>query len=114
MSSAVAELTDATFDEVIVSSPEPVVVEFWAQWCPPCRTMAPVLESMATDYEGRLRLVKINADEHPDLARRFDVVSVPTLLVFTEGELRLRMIGARSRAQLLDEIEQAAGSIRSS
>jgi thioredoxin 1 len=112
MSSAVAELTDKTFDEVIVSSPEPVVVEFWAQWCPPCRTMAPVLESLATDYDGRLRLVKINADEQPDLARRFEVVSVPTLLVFTDGELRLRMIGARSRAQLLDEIEQAAGPLR--
>jgi thioredoxin 1 len=112
MSSAVAELTDKTFDEVIVNSPEPVVVEFWAQWCPPCRTMAPVLESLATDYDGRLRLVKINADEQPDLARRFEVVSVPTLLVFTDGELRLRMIGARSRAQLLDEIEQAAGPLR--
>ena len=112
MSSAVAELTDATFDEVMVSSPEPVVVEFWAQWCPPCRTMAPVLQSLATDYDGRLRLVKINSDEQPDLARRFEVVSVPTLLVFTDGELRLRMIGARSRAQLLDEIEQAAGSLR--
>ena len=111
MSSAVAELTDATFDEVMVSSPEPVVVEFWAQWCPPCRTMAPILESVATDYDGRLRLVKINADEQPDLARRFEVVSVPTILVFTDGELRLRMIGARSRAQLLDEIERATGSI---
>jgi thioredoxin 1 len=111
MSSAVAELTDATFDEVVVSSAEPVVVEFWAQWCPPCRTMAPVLESMAADYDGRLRLVKINADEQPDLAGRFEVVSVPTLLVFTDGELRLRMIGARSRAQLLDEIEQAAGPL---
>lgn len=112
MSSAVAELTEETFDEVIVSSPQPVVVEFWAQWCPPCRTMACVLESMATDYNGRLRLVKINADEQPDLARRFEVVSVPTLLVFTDGELRLRMIGARSRAQLIDEIGQVAGSFK--
>jgi thioredoxin 1 len=112
MSSAVAELTEATFDEVIVSSAEPVVVEFWAEWCPPCRTMAPILESMATDYDGSLRLVKINADEQPDLARRFEVVSVPTLLVFADGELRHRMIGARSRVQLLDEIERAAGSIR--
>jgi thioredoxin 1 len=112
MSSAVMELTETTFDEVIVSSPEPVVVEFWAQWCPPCRTMAPVLESMATDYDGRLRLVKINADEESDLARRFEVVSVPTLLVFTDGELRHRVIGARSRAQLLDEIGQATGSFR--
>jgi len=102
--SAVLTLTEMTFDEEVRVSPVPVIVEFWAQWCPPCKVMAPMLDSLATDLEGRLRVGKINVDEHPDLAARYDVVSVPTFLVFTEGELRRTMIGARSRAQLLDDV----------
>src|ERR1700727_2304771 len=104
MSNAVAELTEATFDEVIVSSPEPVVVEFWAEWCPPCRTMAPVLDSIAADFEDHLWVVKVNSDDHPELARRHEVMSVPPILAFSEGQLRQRMVGARSRARLLEDL----------
>ena len=103
------ELNSATFDEMVGVSDVPVVVEFWAPWCPPCKIMAPVLDAMATDEAARLRVAKVNADEQLELARRFEVVSVPTLLVFVEGELRRRMVGARSRATLLDEIGEVSG-----
>jgi thioredoxin 1 len=104
MSTRVLTLTGATFDEEITVSPVPVVVEFWAQWCPPCTTMAPMLDAVAGDLDGRLSVAKVDVDAHPELAARYDVVSVPTFLVFADGELRRRMVGARSRAQLLDEV----------
>ena len=104
MSSTVLELTDATFDEEIGASPVPVLVEFWAEWCPPCRVIAPILDSIAVDCADRLRVCKVNSDERPELARRYDVMSVPTILVFDQGELRQRMVGARSRSHLLEEL----------
>ena len=103
MSSTVLELTDATFDEEIAASPIPVLVEFWAQWCPPCRLIAPILDSIAAEYADRLRVRKVNSDERPELTLRYGVMSVPTILVFSEGELRQRMVGARSQSRLLDE-----------
>jgi thioredoxin 1 len=106
MSSAVLELTDATFNEEIASSPVPVLVEFWAQWCPPCRLIAPILDSIATDLSGQLRVYKVNSDERPELAARFGVMSVPTILVFSQGELRRRLVGARSRSHLLAELSE--------
>jgi thioredoxin 1 len=109
--STVLDLTAMTFDEELMGSPLPLVVEFWAPWCAPCRAMAPVLESLADDHDGRLRIGRVNADEHPDLGRRYQVGSVPTFLVFSEGELRARMVGARSRPQFLQEIENAVGSL---
>jgi thioredoxin 1 len=104
VSAAVLTLTGATFDEEITVSAVPVVIEFWAKWCPPCTSMAPVLDAVAGDFDGRLRVAKVDVDEHPELAARYDVVSVPTFLVFADGELRHQMVGARSRAQLLDDI----------
>jgi thioredoxin 1 len=104
MSTAILSLTESTFNEAIMTSPVPVVVEFWAEWCPPCRTMAPVLDSIAADFEDRLQVVKVNSDEHPELARRYEVMGVPTILAFSEGQLRQRMVGARSRARLLEDL----------
>jgi thioredoxin 1 len=104
MSSAVLELTDATFDEEIAASPVPVLVEFWAEWCPPCRLIAPILDALAAEYSDRLRVCKVNSDERPELALRYDVMSVPTILLFDHGELRQRMVGARSRTRLLEEL----------
>jgi thioredoxin 1 len=105
MSSAIHALTDATFDEEVRSSPVPVLVEFWAEWCPPCTMIATLLDSIASDYDGRLRVFKINADEQPELARRYGVMSVPTLLTISDGAVQLKMVGARSRARLLQEID---------
>ena len=114
MSNAVIELTAVTFDEMVTVADVPVVVEFWAPWCPPCKTMAPVLDVMANDDLDRVRVAKVNADEQPELARRYEVVSVPTLLVFIEGDLRRRLVGARSRAALLNEVAEVSGSLRAS
>jgi len=104
MSETVKSLTGTMFDEEVGSSDVPVVVEFWADWCAPCKAIAPVLESIASDYEGRLKVFKVNTDEHPALAGRYDVMSVPTILAFHDGELRHRMTGARSRARVVEEL----------
>jgi thioredoxin 1 len=104
VSSAIADLDETNFDEEIHSSAVPVIVEFWAEWCPPCKAIGPILDELATDDEHRVRVVKVNADEQPSLARRFEVSSVPTVLVFGDGEIQRRMVGARSRAWLLQEI----------
>ena len=102
--SEVLSLTEATFDEEVRASQVPVLLEFWAEWCPPCKAIAPVLNELAADYEGRLRVLKVNADEHPELARRYEVASVPTMLVFSDGVVQRRMVGARGRARLLEVI----------
>ena len=104
MVATVIELTEATFDEEVKSSSLPVVVEFWADWCPPCKVLGPILDSVATEFHDQLRVVKINADDYPVLAQRYQIMSVPTVLVFREGELDRRMVGARSRVRLLEEL----------
>ena len=109
MSTAAPALTETTFDEEVKSSSLPVVVEFWAEWCPPCKLLSPILDSMAIDFADRLRVFTINSDEHPALSARFDVMSVPTILVFADGELRQRLVGARSRTRLIEELSQVIG-----
>jgi thioredoxin 1 len=106
MSTAVLSLTETTFDEEVKSSSLPVVVEFWAEWCPPCKLLSPILDSVAVDYADHLRVFTINSDQHAALSARFEVMSIPTILVFADGELRQRLVGARSRARLIEELSQ--------
>jgi thioredoxin 1 len=102
---SIMTLTDSTFDEEIKGSDEPVLVDFWAEWCGPCKMIAPVLEEIAGDSVGKLRVGKINVDENLELARRFEVMSIPTLILFKDGEAQHRIIGAKGKGQLLQEIE---------
>jgi thioredoxin len=105
MAAGIANLSDTSFDEEVKSSDEPVLVDFWAEWCGPCKMIAPTLEEISKDYAGRLKIAKVNVDEALDVARRFEVMSIPTLILFKDGEPRLRIVGAKGKGQLLQEID---------
>ena len=103
-SGSVREVTEATFDEQVLGSDVPVVVDFWAEWCPPCHALAPVLAQIADDHADELSILALDVDAHPEVARRFEVMSFPTLLVFDRGQLVQRLIGARGRNHLLADL----------
>jgi thioredoxin 1 len=106
VSDAILTLSDATFDESVLGSDVPVVIDFWAEWCGPCKMIAPVLEDIANENKGKLSVAKLNVDDNPDIARRYEVLSIPTLLVFADGELRKRLVGAKGKAQLLQDLSE--------
>ena len=106
MAAGIVELSDATFDETISSSDTPVVVDFWAEWCGPCKMIAPVLEDIAGEQAGKLTVAKVNVDDNPDTARRYEIFSIPTLLVFRGGEIQKRLVGAKGKAQLLQDLAE--------
>ena len=104
MAGAITNLTETTFDEEVGATPEPVLVDFWAEWCGPCKLIAPILEEIAAEQAGSIRIAKVNVDEAPDLARRFEVMSIPTLILFDAGVPAKRMVGAKGKPQLLKEL----------
>ncbi len=104
MSEKIETWTDATFDEHVKSSDVPVLVDFWAEWCGPCKMISPVLEEIAEEHAGKIRIGKLNIDDNLDVTRRFDVMSIPTLILFKDGEPQVRLIGAKPKGQLLEEI----------
>lgn len=102
----VVAVTDRSFATVVLGSEIPVLVDFWAEWCPPCRMMTPVLERIAADYAGRLTVVSLNCDEEPQTARTYGVLAMPTFKIFRAGEVLASVVGARSGAamrKLIDE-----------
>jgi len=99
--SATRAVTDETFESEVLQNPRPVIVEYWAQWCGPCRQVAPVLESIAQEHAGRVDVVKLNTDENPRTAQRYQVLAVPTLAVFSGGQVVKQVLGARSKSALL-------------
>jgi thioredoxin 1 len=105
----ISTLSDATFDEIVKGSDVPVLVDFWAEWCGPCKMIAPVLDEIATEHAGRIRIAKLNVDENPDTARKFEVMSIPTLIVFADGEVRKRLVGAKGKGQLLQDLAEFIG-----
>jgi thioredoxin 1 len=106
MSDKIVTLDDATFDEQVKAADVPVLVDFWAEWCGPCKMIAPVLEEIAEEQAGRLQVAKLNIDDNLDVTRRYDVMSIPTLILFKDGEPRARLIGAKPKGQLLQELAE--------
>ena len=102
----IVNLSTATFDETVAGSDKPVVVDFWAEWCGPCKTIAPILGELSTELESQVTIAKVNVDDNPDLAMRYNVMSIPTLLVFNGGEVQKRLVGAKGKSQLLQELDE--------
>ena len=106
MADDILTLSDATFDETVAGSDTPVLVDFWAEWCGPCKMIAPTLAEIASEQKGKLAIGKLNVDDNPDTARRFDVMSIPTLLVFKDGQQVKRLVGAKGKGQLLQDLAE--------
>lgn len=108
---ATIEVSDASFSTDVLSSNTPVLVDFWAAWCGPCKMVAPVLEEIATERAGRLTIAKLDVDANPETARDFQVVSVPTMILFKDGQPVKRIVGAKGKAALLRELSDAVPNL---
>ena len=102
-------VTDATFDSDVLKSSEPVLVDFWAEWCGPCKMISPVLEEIAEEHKGKLTIAKLNVDENPDVAMRYGVMSIPTLALFIGGVEKKRLIGAMPKRNIVTELSEFIG-----
>jgi thioredoxin 1 len=105
MGAATKTVTDASFDTDVLSSDKPVLVDFWAEWCGPCKMVAPVLEEIASEHADKITVAKVNIDENPEIARRFQIMSIPTMSVFKGGEVVKSIVGAKPKAALLRDLE---------
>ncbi len=112
-SEKVETLTDANFDQSVIKSDKPVLVDFWAEWCGPCRRLAPTVDELATDYDGRLTVGKLNVDENPAVAMRFSIRGIPTLLLFKGGQIVEQIVGLADKdslKKLIDKHAKSAGT----
>ncbi len=107
MSEHIIEVTDDSFEDEVLKSGEPVLVDYWAEWCGPCKMIAPVLEEIATDYNGKIKVVKLNIDDNPDTPPKFGIRGIPTLMLFKGGEVEATKVGALSKSQLTAFIDSS-------
>ncbi len=105
MSSNIVNISDATFEEEVINSDLPVLVDYWAEWCGPCKMIAPILDELANDYEGRVKICKVNIDENAELPARFGIRGIPTLMLFKNGNSEATKVGAASKAQLVEFLD---------
>ena len=105
MSSKAIKITNFTFDEQVSSNSQPVLVDFWAEWCGPCRMLSPTIDQIAEEYDGKVTVGKINIDEEPELARRFGVMSIPTLILFKDGNAVSRSVGVVGKEKIAAMID---------
>ena len=104
--SQVQEVTDQNFEAEILQSDQPAVVDFWAEWCAPCRAIAPVVEELAGEYDGKIKIVKMNVDENPSTPAKYGVRAIPTILAFSKGQVVEQVTGARPRAAFEDMVKK--------
>ena len=105
-SELIKHTTDATFEADVLQSSKPVLVDYWAEWCGPCKMIAPILDEVATSYDGKLQIAKMNVDENRDIPAKFGIRGIPTLMLFKDGQLAATKVGAMSKAQLTAFIDQ--------
>ena len=107
MSEHIVHVTDASFEEEVLGSEVPVLVDFWAEWCGPCKMIAPVLSELADEYEGKVKVCKVDVDANPDIPPKFGIRGIPTLILFKDGNAEATKVGALSKAQLGEFIKEA-------
>ncbi len=100
MSDKIVHVTDDSFENEVLQSSEPVLVDYWAEWCGPCKMIAPVLDEIAGEYEGRVKIAKLNIDDNPNTPPRYGIRGIPTLMLFKDGEVEATKVGAVSKSQL--------------
>ena len=105
MSDNIIQVNDQSFESEVLTADRPVLVDFWAEWCVPCHMVSPVVEEIARDKAGRIKAVKMNVDDNPETARKLGVMSIPTLIMFKDGQEKARVVGARGKEAILREIE---------
>lgn len=105
MSDNIIELKDDNFDEALTGAEKPVLVDFWAEWCGPCKALAPILEEIAEEHKDSITVAKVNVDDSPTLAQRYGVMSIPTLIRFEEGEQKQTLVGAASKNEILQSLD---------
>jgi thioredoxin 1 len=105
MSSKAVQITNISYDEKVSSSSRPVLVDFWAEWCAPCRMLSPTIDQVADDYDGRVTIGKVNIDEEPELAQRFGVMSIPTLILFKDGAVVSKSVGVVGKDKIAAMID---------
>ncbi len=100
------KITDAEFEEKVIKSNKPVLVDFFAEWCGPCKMMGPVIDELAKEYEGKVDIYKIDTDQNPETAQKFGIMSIPTLIIFQNGEVKEQLMGAQAKEMLKSKLDE--------
>ena len=106
MSDRIISVTDGTFEDSVIKSEKPVLIDYWAEWCGPCKMIAPVLEELAAEYEGKLKVCKVDVDANPDIPDKFSIRGIPTLIIFKDGNAEATKVGALSKTQLTEFVQE--------